>query len=200
VERCPSWASSIIPHVPNKPNQAATCPGNRPASLVASCPSWSTSICQGLIPISQIYAKNVLMRAFFSSLCMGSSQTLSCICHPNVHLMGSSAPWRSELIISPCAPILWYLSAGHGPAHQKLRPPGAHQSKTSWQCESNFIIKLSNACMTPLTDLLIAQRPYTDPPYKVKATKGQPIGSIPTRTGKFPQRVIQNMYSDVIWF
>jgi hypothetical protein len=74
----------------------------------------------------QIYAKDVLMRAFFSSLCMGSSQTLSCICHPNVHLMGSSAPWRSELIISPCAPILWYLSAGHGPAHQKLRPPGAH--------------------------------------------------------------------------
>jgi hypothetical protein len=90
----------------------------------------------------QIYAKDVLMRAFFSSLCMGSSQTLSCICHPNVHLMGSSAPWRSELIISPCAPILWYLSAGHGPAHQKLRPPGAHQSKTSWQCESNFIIKI----------------------------------------------------------
>jgi hypothetical protein len=61
-------------------------------------------------------------------------------------------------------------------------------------------LKLSNACMTPLTDLLIAQRPYTDPPYKVKATEGQPIGSIPTRTGKFPQRVIQNMYSDVIWF
>jgi hypothetical protein len=61
-------------------------------------------------------------------------------------------------------------------------------------------LKLSNACMTPLTDLLIAQRPYTDPPYKVKATKGQPIGSIPTRTGKFPQRVIQNMYSEAIWF
>jgi hypothetical protein len=61
-------------------------------------------------------------------------------------------------------------------------------------------LKLSNACMTPLTDLLIAQRPYTDPPYKVKATKGQPIGSTPTRTGKFPQGVIQNMYSDVIWF
>jgi hypothetical protein len=37
-------------------------------------------------------------------------------------------------------------------------------------------LKLSNACITPLTDLLIAQRPYTDPPYKVKATKGQPIG------------------------
>jgi hypothetical protein len=50
VERCPSWASSIIPHVPNQPKQAATSPGNRPASMVTSCPSWSTSICQGLFP------------------------------------------------------------------------------------------------------------------------------------------------------
>jgi hypothetical protein len=32
-------------------------------------------------------------------------------------------------------------------------------------------LKLSNVCITPLTNLLIAQRPYTDPPYKVKATK-----------------------------
>jgi hypothetical protein len=36
-------------------------------------------------------------------------------------------------------------------------------------------LKLSDACMTPLTDLLIAQRPYT----------GQSnFGSIPTRIGK----------------
>jgi hypothetical protein len=49
--------------------------------------------------------------------------TLSCLCHPNNHLMGSSAPWRSELIISPCVPVHWYLSVGYGPAHQKLRPP-----------------------------------------------------------------------------
>jgi len=52
VKRCPSWGSSIMSHVPNKPNEAATCPGSRPTSLVASCPSWSTSIYQGLIPIS----------------------------------------------------------------------------------------------------------------------------------------------------
>jgi hypothetical protein len=61
-------------------------------------------------------------------------------------------------------------------------------------------LRLSNVCITPLTNLQKAQRPYTDPLYKAKATKGQPIGSIPTRTGEFPQRVIQNMYSDVIWF
>jgi hypothetical protein len=82
------------------------------------------------------------MRASFFLSVHGLVTHQSCLCHPNVHLMGSSAPWRSKLIISPCAPILWYLSAGHGPAHQKLRPPGAHQSKTSWQCESHLIIKI----------------------------------------------------------
>jgi hypothetical protein len=83
------------------------------------------AICQGLFPTSLCQRRpdgGVLppLRAW------AHHKTLSCICHPNVHLMGSSAPWRSELIISPCAPILWYLSAGHGPAHQRLRPPGAH--------------------------------------------------------------------------
>jgi hypothetical protein len=52
--------------------------------------------------------------------------SLSCLCHPNNHLMDSSAPWRSELIISPCVPVHWYLSVRHGLAHQKLRPPWAH--------------------------------------------------------------------------
>jgi hypothetical protein len=126
----------------------------------------------GAVPHRQIYAKDVLMRAFFSSVCMGSSQTLSCICHPNVHLMGSSAPWRSELIISPCAPILWYLSAGHGPAHQSYALQGLISPKHHGNVNQISSLKLSNVCMTPLTDLLIAQRPYTDPPYKVKATKG----------------------------
>jgi hypothetical protein len=32
-------------------------------------------------------------------------------------------------------------------------------------------LNLSNICITPLTNLLIAQRPYTDPLYKAKATK-----------------------------
>jgi hypothetical protein len=99
------------------------------------------AICQGLFPTSLCQRRPD--GGVLPPLCAWAHhKTLSCICHPNVHLMGSSAPWRSELIISPCAPILWYLSAGHGPAHQKLRPPGAHQSKTSWQCESNFIIKI----------------------------------------------------------
>jgi hypothetical protein len=108
---------------------AALCSRKRPAS-----PGWrpihlgQRPICKGLIPIGLGLCQNVLMRASFFFSVQGLVTTLSCLCHPSNHLMGSSAPWRSELIISPCAPILWYLSAGHGPAHQRLRPPGAHQS------------------------------------------------------------------------
>jgi hypothetical protein len=72
--------------------------------------------------------QNVLMRASFFFSMQGLVITLSYLYHRSHHLMGSSAPWRSELIISPCAPILWYLSIGYGPAHQRLRPPWSHQS------------------------------------------------------------------------
>jgi hypothetical protein len=112
-----------------KAQHTAICSRKRPASpWVASYPSRSTSHLPGADPHRLGLCQNVLMRASFFFSMQGLVINLSCLCHPNDHLMGSSAPWRSELIISPCAPILWYLSAGHGPAHQRLRPPGAHQS------------------------------------------------------------------------
>jgi hypothetical protein len=61
-------------------------------------------------------------------------------------------------------------------------------------------LRLSNICITPLTNLLIAQRPYTSPLYKIKATKGATYWADTHKNGKFPQRVIQTMYSDVVWF
>jgi hypothetical protein len=122
----PAGPPASCQHVPNQPTSKLPRPLEIvQASMVTSYPSWSMSICQGLFPTSLCQKRpdeGVLppLRAW------AHHKTLSCICHPNVHLMGSSAPWRSELIIPPCAPILWYLSAGHGPAHQRLRPPGAH--------------------------------------------------------------------------
>jgi hypothetical protein len=97
-------------------------------SWVASYPSRPSSHLQGADPHRSNLCQNVLMRVSFFFSMQGLVITLSCLCHPSNHLMGSSAPWRSELIISPCAPILWYLSTGYGPAHQRLRPPWAHQS------------------------------------------------------------------------
>jgi hypothetical protein len=109
---------STLPHAP----EIVQLPWWRPVIKV------QRPICKGADPHRPGLCQNVQMRASFFFSVQGLVTTLSCLCHPNVHLMGSSAPWRSELIISPCAPILWYLSAGHGPAHQRLRPPGAHQS------------------------------------------------------------------------
>jgi hypothetical protein len=128
AKRWPLWGSCNLPCVPNKPSTLPSAPENvQPVlggvlSIKAIIPS------AGADPHRSNLCQNVLMRVSFFFSMQGLVITLSCLCHPSNHLMGSSAPWRSELIISPCAPILWYLSAGHGPAHQRLRPPWAHQS------------------------------------------------------------------------
>jgi hypothetical protein len=57
----------------------------------------------------------------------------------------------------------WYLSVGHGPAHQKLLPPWAHSNVNHI---SSLI--LSNACINPLAYHLIAQRHYNDLLYKAE--------------------------------
>ena len=172
MERCPSWASSIIPHVPNQPKEVATCPGNRPASMVTSCPSWSTSSCQGLFP---------------TNLCQrrpdeGVPPPLCAWAHhknPVLHLpsqrpsdgLFSPMEVRTDhlpMCTDPLVPVrrAWSCTS-KGYALQGLISPKHHGNVN--QISS---LKLSNVCMTPLTDLLRAQRPYTDPPYKVKATKG----------------------------
>jgi hypothetical protein len=126
AKRWPLWASCKLPHVPQCQITLPHPPGNVQPALVASCPSKPSYHLQGLIPHRSNLCQSVLMRVSFFFSMQGLVITLSCLCHLSNHLMGSSAPWRSELIISPCVPILWYLSAGYGPAHQRLRPPWAH--------------------------------------------------------------------------
>jgi hypothetical protein len=128
AKRWPLWASCKLPHVPQGPSTLPHPLGNVHPALVASCPSKPSYHLQGLVPHRSNLYQSVLMRMSFFFSMQGLVITLSCVCHPSNHLMGSSAPWRSELIISPCAPILWYLSTGYGLAHQRLRPPWAHQS------------------------------------------------------------------------
>ena len=88
-----------------KAQHAALCSRKCPAS-----PGWrpiqlgQRLNLQGADPHRPGLCQNVLMRASFFSV-HGLVITLSYLCHPNVHLMGSSAPWRSELIISPCVPV-----------------------------------------------------------------------------------------------
>jgi hypothetical protein len=61
-------------------------------------------------------------------------------------------------------------------------------------------LKLSNICITSLTNLLKLEDPTQTHYTKPRNQKGQLIRLIPTRNGKFLLRVIQTMYSDVMWF
>jgi hypothetical protein len=142
------------------------------SSLVASCPSWSTPSARGCSP--QIYAKDVLMRAFLL-LCVHGLITKNPVLHlpsqrPSDGLFSPMEVRTDHLPMctDPLVPVrrAWSCTS-KGYALQGLISPKHHGNVN--QISS---LKLSNACMTPLTDLLRAQRPYTDPPYKVKATKG----------------------------
>jgi hypothetical protein len=82
----------------------------------------------------------------------------------------------------------WYLSVGHGPAHQKLHPPWDHSNVN----HSSSLI-LSNACIKPLAYHPIAQRHYNDLLYKLKKKTKFPIGPASIRKGKFPEDIIQAM-------
>ena len=88
------------------------------------------SICSGWFPLGRALPKCPGWNVLLSSRAMVHHSVVLSL-PPSNHLMGSSAPWRSELIISPCVPVHWYLSVGYGPAHQKLRPPWAHHSSRS---------------------------------------------------------------------
>jgi hypothetical protein len=109
-------------HTATSSRKRPACPGWRPVHQKPS------SHLQWVIPPRSGSAKVSWVRTSFFFFMQGLISTLSCLCHPSNHLMGSSAPWRSELIISPCVLVHWYLSAGYGPAHQRLCPPWAHQS------------------------------------------------------------------------
>jgi hypothetical protein len=85
----------------------------------------------------------------------------------NIHLVGSSAPWRSELIISPCVPIqhgtcpsgmILHISnyALHGLMSHKDHSNVNHISSTI----------LLNMCIKSILSQLKSQRHYTSLQYK----------------------------------
>ena len=129
-KRWPFLGLQTLPHVPKCSVKVPYTGGDVMAPRW--CPRASKgarSTCSGSTPLGWAQPKHPGWKCPSSSLVQRLDQSLSYLYPwwgPNNHLMGSSAPWRFELIISPCVPIHWYLSVGHGPAHQKLRPPWAH--------------------------------------------------------------------------
>jgi hypothetical protein len=102
---------------------------------------------------------------------------------------GILAPWRSEIIISPCVPT----HKGHKGTcplgmilkHQHIRPPWAHKSQGSQKFQSHLIIKLLNMCIKPLLlgqvlkDIILIYKP------SLEETLGRPIGLMLTGCGMF---------------
>jgi hypothetical protein len=85
----------------------------------------------------------------------------------SVHQVGSSAPWRSELIISPCVPV----QHGTYPSSMILHINSyalhgliSHKDHSNVNHISSSI--LLNMCIKPLLPQLKAQRHYTSLQYK----------------------------------
>jgi hypothetical protein len=127
------------------------------------------SICNGRFPLGRALPK-CHGGTSFCLLMQRIIITSSCFCHPSNHLMGSSAPWRSELIISPCVPVHWYPSVGHGPAHQNYALHGLIIPRDHSNVNHVSSLNLSNICMKSLAYHIRAQRYYTYLPYKVEET------------------------------
>jgi hypothetical protein len=85
----------------------------------------------------------------------------------NIHLVGSSAPWRSKLIISPCVPV----QCGTCPLSMILHINSYalhglinHRDHSNVNHISSSI--LLNMCIKPLLPQSSAQRHYTNLQYK----------------------------------
>jgi hypothetical protein len=117
ARRWPFYGSSKLPHVPNSSITLPHAQDNVFLFWVTSCPSKANvPSAVGDSPWAEL-CQSVLGGTSFFLPVQKLITTLSFLCHPSNHLMGSSAPWRSELIISPCVLVHWYLSIGYGPAH-----------------------------------------------------------------------------------
>jgi hypothetical protein len=85
----------------------------------------------------------------------------------SIHLVGSSAPWRSELIISPCVPVQCGTCPSGMILHinrYTLHGLISHRDHSNVNHISSSI--LLNMCMEPLLPQSSAQRHYTNLQYK----------------------------------
>jgi hypothetical protein len=114
--------------------------------------------------------------------------------------MGSSAPWRSELIISPCVPI----QNGTCPSGMILHINSyalhgliSHRDHSNVNHISSSI--LLNTCIKSLIHQSKAQRHYTSLQYNLEKMTGRPIGLVSTGRGKFPEETSSKPCKWVMW-
>jgi hypothetical protein len=115
-------------------------------------------------------------------------------------MMGSSAPWRSELIISPCVPV----QNGTCPSGMILHINNyalcgliSHMDHSNANHISSSI--LLNICIKSLIHQLKYQRHYTSLQYKFGENDRCPIGLVSTGKGKFPEETSSKPCKWVMW-
>jgi hypothetical protein len=105
--------------------------------------------------------------------------------------VGSSSPWRSELVISPCVPFQMVRPLGMALHIKSYALHGliSHRDNSNVNHISSSI--LLNICINPLIHQPIAQR--------LEKRKRRPIGLVSTRKGKFPEISHPSHVSEVMW-
>jgi hypothetical protein len=110
-------------------------------------------------------------------------------------LMGSSAPWRSELIISPCVPILlgMVLHIKRYTLHGLI----SHRDHSNFNHISSSI--LLNMCIKSLIHQLTAQRHYTSLQYKSGEKDKASYWLVSTGKGNFIEETSSKTCKWVMW-
>jgi hypothetical protein len=130
------------------------------------------------------------------------------ICPVSATLMGSQHP--SSGLFNPmevrtdhlpmCTGPTWYLSVGHDPTHQQLRPPWAHKSQGSKKCQSHLIINIvKHVHKTPITPVKSSKTLYKLAIQVLEKVTWHPIGLVSTGRGKFPEETSSEPCKWVMW-
>jgi hypothetical protein len=108
----------------------------------------------------------------------------------NIHLVGSLAPWRSKLIISPCVPVQYGTCLSGMILHinrYALHGLISHRDHSNVNHIQSSI--LLNMCIKPLLpsqmlkDIIQICKAY------LEEVTGRPIGIVSTRKGMFPEEI-----------
>jgi hypothetical protein len=108
----------------------------------------------------------------------------------NIHLVGSSAPWRSKLIISPCVPIQYGTYSSGMILHinrYALHGLTSHRDHSNVNHIQSSI--LLNMCIKPLLPSQVLKDIIQIFKESLEELTGHPIGLVPTGNGMFLKEI-----------
>jgi hypothetical protein len=118
----------------------------------------------------------------------------------NIHLVGSSAPWRFELIISPCVPIQHGTCPSGMILHinnYALHGLISHKDHSNVNHIQSSI--LLNMCIKPLLPSQVLKDIIQICKASLEEVSGHPIGLVSTGKGMFPEEIESKSCKWVRW-